>query len=103
MGNPLVIYAASAAAAILALALWVLLARLMRRSGRSRWQAAPLGLTLIVAAAGYGLFWFGFFSSPAMAVQLHAVRLTIAHAAGEAWPFVAAGWLALCGVPLFWR
>jgi hypothetical protein len=72
----------------------------MKALGRSRWRPVLLCLPLLLGAAGYGLFWLGFFSSPGAAVQLHAVRLTLRHAIGDFLPMIGAGWLALSGLLL---
>jgi hypothetical protein len=79
---------------IAALLIWFALARIAARRGLSRWRPVLLCLPLLLIAAGYGLFWWGFFSSPAMAVQLHAVRLTLEHAVGAYLPWITGGWLA---------
>ncbi len=91
----------SAAGALLAvLALWILAARHLRRRGLGRWRAAPLGLTLVVAAAAYGLYWTAFFASPALAVKMHALRLILTHALGAGLPWLPTCWLALAALPL---
>ena len=100
MSGPILIYAAAATAAALSLALWIVLARLLRCGGRSAWRAAPLGALLLFAAIGYGLYWFAFFSSPGMAVITHAVRLKVMHKLGDLAPFLAAGGLLLAALPL---
>jgi hypothetical protein len=91
------IYVPSMIGAVMALALWVVFARAMAARGKSRWRPVLLCLPLLLGAVGYGLFWFGFFSSPATAVQLHAVRLTVQHFAGPFLPWIGAVWLALSG------
>jgi hypothetical protein len=91
------LYVPALVGANLALALWIALARAIALRGRSRWRPVLLCLPLLAGAVGYGLFWFGFFSSPSTAVQLHAVRLTIQHFAGNALPWVALVWLMLSG------
>ncbi len=100
MGDLAAIQLTAAAAALAAIAIVVALAGLLRRRGLGRWRAAPLGLTLILAAAAYGLYWTAFFTSPALAVKTHAVRLVLAHALGELLPWLAAGWVALASLPL---
>ncbi len=100
MGDLAAIQLTAALALLAAIALAVTLARLLRRRGLGRWRAAPLGLTLALAAAAYGLYWTAFFASPALAVQMHAVRLVLAHALGAALPWIAAGWLAITALPL---
>jgi hypothetical protein len=103
MGGAAQIYLQAALGAAGAAALWVLLARWLARRGLRRWRSVPLGLTLLAAALGYGLFWAAFFSSPAMAVQMHAIRLTIVHALGGALPWLVAGGLAAAALPLLAR
>jgi hypothetical protein len=90
----------SAVAIAAALALWVWLARLLAGRIRSRLRAVPLALPLLLAAVGYGLYWLAFFSSPTLAVQMHAIRLTFQHLAGPFLPFIAAVWLGLAVWPL---
>ncbi len=91
----------TAAGALLAsLAIWIGVARLLRRRGIGRWRALPLGLTLAGAAALYGLYWTAFFASPALAVKTHAVRLVLTHVLGDKAPWIAAGWMALAALPL---
>jgi hypothetical protein len=106
MREHLGLYVPSTVGAIMALALWVVLARAMAARGRSRWRAVLLCLPLLLGALGYGLFWLGFFSSPATAVQMHALRLTVQHFAGPPLPWIGAVWLILSGwvlVPLLRR
>jgi hypothetical protein len=106
MREQLHLFVPSIVGAIIALALWIVLARAMVARGRSRWRPVLLCLPLLLGAAGYGLFWFGFFSSPATAVQLHALRLTIQHFAGPFLPWIGAIWLVMSGwvlVPLVRR
>jgi hypothetical protein len=97
MREHLDLYIPSMIGAIMALALWVVLAHAMAARGKSRWRPVLLCLPFLLGTAGYGLFWFGFFSSPATAVQLHAVRLTVQHFAGPFLPWIGAVWLALSG------
>jgi hypothetical protein len=97
MREQLHLYVPAMVCAVVALALWALLARAMAARGRSRWRPVLLCLPLLLGAIGYGLFWFGFFSSPMAAVQLHAVRLTIQHFAGAFLPWIGAVWLVLSG------
>ncbi len=94
MREQLHLYVPSIVGAVIALALLVVLTRAMAARGRSRWRPVLLCLPLLLVAVGYGLFWFGFFSSPATAVQLHALRLTIQHFAGPFLPWIGAVWLA---------
>jgi hypothetical protein len=106
MREQLHLYVPSMVGAVIALALWVVLTRAMVARGRSRWRPVLLCLPLLLGAVGYGLFWFGFFSSPATAVQLHALRLTVQHFAGPFLPWIGAVWLAMSGwllVPLVRR
>ena len=100
MSGPSVIYATAAVSAALSLALWIMLARLLRRGGRSPWRAAPLGALLLLAAVGYGLYWFAFFSSPSLAVPLHLLRLKLVQKLGGLTPFLALGGLLLAALPL---
>jgi hypothetical protein len=86
---------ASAIGVLAALALWIGLARMLSARIRSRLRAVPLCLPLLLIPAVYGLFWLAFFSSPAMAVQTHAIRLTVQHAVGPWLPWIAGGWLAV--------
>jgi hypothetical protein len=97
MRDHISLYVPAALGVILALALWVFLARKLAAADRTRWRAVLLCLPLLLGAAGYGLFWFGFFSSPAMAVQLHAVRLTLQHFAEPFLPWVGGIWVLLSG------
>jgi hypothetical protein len=89
------LYGPSILGAVLAIALWGVLARAMTARGRSRWRPVLLCFPLLLSALGYGLFWFGFFSSPATAVQLHALRLTVQHFAGPFLPWIGLVWLVL--------
>ncbi|MGL4243369.1 MAG: hypothetical protein ACRCTI_19830 [Beijerinckiaceae bacterium] len=86
--------------ALAAVGFWIWLARSLAGRFRSRLRALPLVLPVLLAALGYALYWIAFFASPAMAVQMHAIRLTIAHAVGPYLPFVAVGWLILSLLPL---
>jgi hypothetical protein len=95
------LYVPAAVGVALTLIGWVLLARALARRGRSRWRAVLLCLPPLLASAGYGLFWWGFFTSPAMAVQMHAVRLTAQHALGPWLPWIAGGWLT-AALALLW-
>jgi hypothetical protein len=72
MREHLPIYVPAITGAVLALALWTMLARALVRRSRSRWRAVPLGLGLFLGAAGYGLYWFGFFTSPAACGETYA-------------------------------
>jgi hypothetical protein len=95
MREQLHLYVPPIVGTVIALALWVFLNRAIAARGKSRWRPVLLCLPLFIGCAGYGLFWFGFFTSPKTAVQLHAVRLTIAHFAGPFLPWLGAVWLAL--------
>jgi general stress protein CsbA len=95
MREHLALYIPAVIGVISALVLWIMLARKMTRVGRSRWRAVLLCLPLLLGAVGYGLFWFGFFSSPDAAVQLHAVRLTIAYFTEALLPWLGGLWLVL--------
>jgi hypothetical protein len=97
MRDHLDLYIPSIVGATMALSLWLVLTRAMAARGKSRWRPVLLCLPLMLGAAGYGLFWFGFFSSPATAVQLHALRMTVQHFAGPVLPWVGAVWLVLSG------
>ncbi len=100
MGDLAAIQLAAAGALLAALALWILAARRLRRRDLGRWRAVPIGLSLVLAAAAYGLYWTAFFASPALAVQMHALRLILSHALGAGLPWLIAGWLALVALPL---
>jgi hypothetical protein len=89
------ILALSAAGVLAAAALWAWLAERLALRIRSRLRAVPLALPLLLGALGYGAYWSAFFATPGLAVQMHAVRLTLAHAAGPALPLLAGVWLAL--------
>ncbi|MCA3563295.1 MAG: hypothetical protein IOC90_05280 [Methylocystis sp.] len=82
------------AGTIVSVVLWFWLSRRLTARGRTRWRAAPLCLPLLLVSIGYGLYWFGFFQSPAAAVQLHAVKLTVSHATESLAPYALAAWLA---------
>ncbi len=97
MREHLSIYVPSLLGVLLAIALWVLLSKRLALANRTRWRSVLLCLPLVLGAAGYGLFWFGFFSSPAMAVQMHAVRLTLQHFAGPFLPWIGGVWLLVSG------
>jgi hypothetical protein len=97
MREQLHLYVPAIVGAVMALALWVVLSRAIVARGGSRWRPVLLCLPLFMGCVGYGLFWLGFFSSSATAVQLHAVRLTIQHFAGPLLPWVGAAWLASSG------
>jgi hypothetical protein len=100
------IYGVALGGALLSIALWVWLAGLLAERIRSRLRAVPLCLPLLLIAAGYGLYWWAFFSSPAMAVQMHAIRLTLVHLAGAFLPWIAGLWLVIglwCLKPLVRR
>jgi hypothetical protein len=86
---------ASAAGVLAALALWIWLAQRLAARIRSRLRAVPLCLPLLLIPAVYGLFWLAFFSSPSMAVQAHAIRLTLQHAVAPFLPWIAGGWLVV--------
>jgi hypothetical protein len=94
------IYGVAIGGVLAAIALWGWLAGQLKARIRSRLRAVPLCLPLVLAAAGYGLFWLGFFSSPATAVQLHAVKLTLQHALDGFAGWIAAGWLVVSLVAL---
>jgi hypothetical protein len=83
----------SAAGTLAALALWAFLVHQLSARIRSRLRALPLAAPLVMMALGYGVFWLAFFSSPAMAVQMHATWLTIRHAVWPFLPWVAGAWL----------
>jgi hypothetical protein len=100
MSEHIGIYSFAVVGTAAALGLWVWLARQMTARGKSRWRPVLLCLPLVLAAAIYGLFWFGFFLSPAAAVQLHAIRLTIEHAISGYGVAIIAGWLAVSLLPL---
>ena len=89
------IYAPALIATIATLTLWVWLSRRLTARGRTRWRAVPLCLPLLLIAMGYGFYWFGFFQSPATAVQLHAIRLTVSHAVDGFASYMVGGWLAV--------
>jgi hypothetical protein len=97
----LALYLPAVAGVALALIGWIALARALARRGRSRWRAVLLCLPPLVGSAVYGLFWAAFFSSPGMAVQMHAIRLTIQHAVGPWPPWIAGAWLA-AALALLW-
>jgi hypothetical protein len=88
------IIAAAAGGAIAALALWVWLARALGSRIRSPLRAVPLCLPLLLAAVGYGLYWWAFFASPFAAVQMHALGLAAGHYLGPVLPWFGAAWLA---------
>jgi glucan phosphoethanolaminetransferase (alkaline phosphatase superfamily) len=100
MRGHLDLYVPAVAGVIAAIVLWVVLARALSRRGKSRWRPVLLCLPLVLVAAGYGLFWFGFFSSPDLAVTLRAVQLTIQHEAGAFIPWIIGGWAALSALLL---
>ena len=100
MGDLAAIQLSAAAGLLAAVILWISLARLLRRRGLAGWRAAPLGLALARTAAAYGFYWTAFFSSPALAVKMHALRLILAHALGAGLPWLPAGWLVLATLPL---
>lgn len=79
---------------LIAPGVWIWLAGKLARRNASRWWALPLMLPLLLAPAFYGLFWWGFFASPASAVQLHAIRLTIQHFVEPFVPWIGGVWLA---------
>jgi hypothetical protein len=87
------------AGAVMAVVLWVALALRLQAVGKSRWRPAMLCLPALLIAIGYGVYWLAFFSSVDMAVQLHAIRLTISHFAGlylgSALPWIGGTWLAV--------
>jgi hypothetical protein len=87
------ILATSALGVILALMLWMWLARRLAHAGKSRWRAVPLCLVLLLIPLGYGVFWLVFFSSPAAAVQAHAIRLTLEHFIAPFAPWTGVSWL----------
>jgi hypothetical protein len=97
MREHLSIYVPALLGVVLALTLWVWLSKRLTGVNRSRWRAVVLCLPLILGAAGYGLFWFGFFSSSAMAVQMHAIRLTLQHFVGPFLPWIGGVWLLISG------
>jgi hypothetical protein len=87
------------AGAVMAIILWGALALRLKAVGKSRWRPALLCLPALLIAIGYGAYWLAFFSSVDMAVQLHAIRLTLGHFAGlylgDALPWIGGAWLAL--------
>lgn len=93
MREHLHLYVPAMAGVVVSMALWGVLAKALARRQASLWRAAPLCLPLLLGSALYGLFWWGFFSSPAMAVQLHAIRLTIQHAVDGFAPWLIAAWI----------
>jgi hypothetical protein len=95
MGPLVTTVALSSIGVLAAVGLWVGLARLLAARIRSRLRAVPLALPLLMVALGYGAFWLAFFSSPATAVQLHAIRLTVAHFAGPLLPWTVGSWLVV--------
>ena len=95
MREHLSIYVPALVGAILTLALWISLSRRLSRVGKSRWRAVGFCLPLLLAAVGYGLFWFGFFSSSDIAVQLHAIRLTIVYFSESFLSWAVALWLLI--------
>ncbi len=95
MREQLYLYVPAIVGAAVALIAWLGLARASAARNKSRWRPVLLCLPLLLGSLGYGLFWFGFFSSPQTAVQLHAVRLTVQHFAGPLLPWIAAMWLLL--------
>lgn len=94
------IYAVSGGSALIVLALWGALSHALDRSIRSRLRAVPLCLPLLAMAVGYGLYWWAFFASPSLAVQMHAIRLMLAHFIGPFLPWIVTGWLAFALVAL---
>ncbi len=100
MGDLAAIQLSAAGALLAAIVLWIVVARQLRRRGLGRWRAAPLGLTLVLATAAYGYYWTVFFTSPAQAVKMHALRLIFTHVLGAGWPWLTAGWLVLMALPL---
>ncbi len=100
MGDLAAILLTAACGLVASIAIWIASARLLLRRGLSSWRAAPVGLTLTLAASAYGLYWLAFFASPASAVQAHAMRLILTYALGAMAPWLAAGWLALAVLPL---
>jgi hypothetical protein len=80
---------------VVVLGLWVWLARRFSSLGKSRWRAVPFCLPLLLMSLAYGAFWLMFFASPALAVQTHAIRLTLAYFIGPFAPWVGTAWLAL--------
>jgi hypothetical protein len=100
MRQHLDIYVPALFGTALTLALWYWLSRRLGERGLTRWRALPLCLPLLLMTVGYGLFWFGFFQSPALAVQLHAVRLTINHVTDGFVSYAVFAWVAACVVLL---
>ncbi|MGL4636316.1 MAG: hypothetical protein ACRCWF_10065 [Beijerinckiaceae bacterium] len=100
MREHLSLYMPAVVGFVLAVILWVFLSRKLAAANRSRWRAVLLCLPLVLGALVYGLFWFGFFSSPAMAVQMHAVRLTLQHFVMPFLPWIAGVWLLISGLLL---
>lgn len=101
MSGHLDIYGTAAAGVLAALALWIWLSGQLAARIRSRLRALPLCLPLLLIAAGYGLFWLAFFSSPGMAVQMHAVRLTVQHVAAPYLPWIGGTWL-IASLAVLW-
>ena len=95
MREHLPLYVPALVGTVLAVILWFVLARRIRRVGKSRWRPVLLCLPLLLGALGYGLFWLGFFSSTDAAVQLHAVRLTVTYFTGPFLSWVGGVWLVI--------
>jgi hypothetical protein len=95
MREHLHLYVPALAGAVIVLILWIFLSRALAVRNLSRWRAMALCLPLMLLALGYGLFWWAFFASPASAVQVHAIRLTVSHFAGPFLPWLAGSWLAI--------
>jgi hypothetical protein len=100
MSTLLTIQLISALSLLIALTVWIVLARQLRRDGLSGWRAAPIGLVLSLGAIGYGAYWTVFFSGPTAAVQMHAVWLTVRQVAGGALPWIVGGVTLLACWPL---
>jgi uncharacterized membrane protein len=106
MREHLHLYVPALAGVVVVIAGWAALSGALAARHRSRWRAVVLCLPLVLIALGYGLFWWVFFASPASAVQMHALRLTIAHFAGPFLPGIGMSWLAISAwllVPLLRR
>jgi uncharacterized membrane protein len=100
MRDHLDLYVPSMVGVVAAVTAWFWLSAQLGQRDVSRWRAVPFCLPLLMMAAGYGLFWLGFFSSPTTAVQLHAMKLAITHLVGDYIVWIGGIWLLLCAVLL---